>query len=360
MKTTTYRVICADQKQKNAPEPISVLRVSPDGQPKYVLQLIHGISERKERFLPLMEYAASCGAEVILHDLPGHGNTAPTFAELGVMKNPGYDYANLRLGIDMVFASLVSADAAETEDGITVGVRDLDNMEFPDLPRYLLGFSMGALIAGIYAARQPDSLAGLILAGLPFRHKTTSLGIFCMNLLEGICGEEAKLKWLNKIAFSSYNRKFTPEPQSDGQFMWLSNDIDNRYEFLADPMCNHDKAVCTYTNLLRMVRDFHRASFWDMHRRDLPVQLMAGEFDPVAGGDKRVLASRRFLSDIGFRDVSALMYKGFRHEIFRDWGRENVFADVVRFCEDHLDAANERLDRIRAEYEPQFSATTEP
>ena len=353
MKTTTYRVICADPKQKNAVDPISVLRISPDGEPKYVLQLVHGIAEHKERFTGLMEYAASHGAEVILHDLPGHGASIPSPDQLGVLKNPGYDYANLRLGIDMVFASLASEDITDNEDGITVSVPT--DMEFPDLPRFLLGFSMGSLIAGIYTARQPESVDGLMLAGLPFRHRTTSVGVIMLSLLEAVCGEEAKLSWLNRIAFSNYNRQFTPEPQSDGQFMWLSNDIDNRYEFIADPLCSSDKAICTYTNLLRMVRDFHRSAFWDMPKKELPIQIMAGELDPVAGGDKRVLASRKFLTDIGFKNVTALMYKRFRHEIFRDWGCENVFADVVHFCEEHLDAANARLDRLRAEYAPQFS-----
>lgn len=359
MKTTTYRVICADKKQKNAVPPISVLRISPDGEPKYVLQLVHGIAEHKERFIRLMEFAASHGAEVILHDLPGHGASITSPDQLGVMKDIGYDYAALRLGIDMVFASLASSDITESEDGITVSVPVSDAMEFPDLPRFLLGFSMGSLIAGLYTARQPESVDGLILAGLPFRHRSASIGIAGMTLLEVFCGEDARLKWLNKAAFASYNRKFTPEPQADGQFMWLSNDIDNRYEFVADPLCSCDKAVCTYTNLLRMVRDFHCPAFWNMPKKELPIQIMAGELDPVAGGDKRVLASRKFLTDIGFRNVTALMYKGFRHEIFRDWGCESVFADVVHFCEEHLDAANERLDRLRTEYAPQFSDAPE-
>ncbi len=353
MKTAVYRVQFPDHPKYK--ETLSILRVSPDDAPKYVLQLVHGISEKKERYLPLMEFMAAHGAEVILHDLPGHGATAPSMSELGILRDPGNDYADLRLGIDGVFASLTCEDVTENETGITVNVHETDLLYQPDLPRFLLGHSMGSLIAGLYTARQADTLDGLILEGLPFRHRSASFGVFCMNLLEGIYGEEAKPKWLNKIAFSAYNRKFTPEPQSDGQFMWLSNDIDNRYEFLADPLCNHDKAICTFTNLLRMVRDFHRSATWDMPRPDLPVLLMAGELDPVAGGDKRVLAGRKFLRDIGFKNVSALMYRGFRHEILRDFGRENVFADILRFCEEHLDAANLRLTKIREEYSPQFS-----
>ena len=351
MKTSVYRVYFPDHKSYKTS--LSVLRVSPDGAPKYVLQLVHGISEKKERYLPLMEFMASHGAEVILHDLPGHGSTPESMAQLGILRDPGYDYESLRLGIDGVFASLSCEDISD--DGLTVNVHSRDLEFMPDLPRFLLGHSMGALIAGLYTARQSDAIDGLLLSGLPFRHRSASFGVFCMTLLEGIFGEEAKPKWLNKLAFSAYNRQFTPEPESDGQFMWLSCDIGNRYEFLADPLCNYDKAICTYTNLLRMVRDLYRPAMWDKPRPELPVQLMAGEEDPVAGGDRQVLAGKKYLRDMGLKNVSAMMYKGFRHEILMDWCREQVFADVLRFCEDNLDAALARLDRIRGEYEPQFS-----
>lgn len=355
MKTSVYRVQFPDHKFHKTS--LSVLRVSPDSAPKYVLQLVHGISEKKERYLPLMEFMASHGAEVILHDLPGHGASASSAAELGVMNNPGYDYEYLRLGIDGVFASLACDDITEdSETGQMIVNVHKENLEyFPDIPRFLLGHSMGSLIAGLYTARQGDTLDGLILSGLPFRHRSASLGVFLMTLLECICGEESKPKWVNHLAFSAYNRRFTPEPESDGQFMWLSCDIGNRYEFLADPLCNTDKAICTFTNLLRMVRDFYRPAMWNKLPSDLPVLLMAGDEDPVAGGKKQVLSGQKFLGDMGLKNVSALMYKGFRHEIFMDWCREQAFADVLRFCEDNLAAALARLDQIRAEYEPQFS-----
>ena len=80
MKTAIYRVQFPDHPQYS--HSLSVLRVSPDGAPNYILQLVHGISEKKERYLPLMEFMAAHGAEVILHDLPGHGASASSAAEL--------------------------------------------------------------------------------------------------------------------------------------------------------------------------------------------------------------------------------------------------------------------------------------
>jgi len=357
MKTAFYRIQFPDHPEY--PDLLSVLWAMPDEGVRYTLQIVHGISETKERYMPLIEFMTAHGAEVIIHDLPGHGHTAQSQDALGIMGDPGYDYRNLRLGIDGVYASLHTRSCGNDESGAIIPIHDSDLECEVDIPRFLLGHSMGSLIAGLYTAREAESIDGLILTGLPFRHRSASIGVFLMTLLEGIFGEDAKPKWINKVAFEAYNRRFTPEPQSDGQFMWLSCDIDNRYAFLADPLCNYNKSISTFTNLLRMVRDFYRPASWDMRCPDLPILLLAGEQDPVAGSEKKFSAGISFLRDIGFRNVSGFMFRGFRHEILRDWCREEAFDYVLRFCEDNLEAAVCHLEQLRDEYKPQFAADEE-
>lgn len=48
------------------------------------------------------------------------------------------------------------------------------------------------------------------------------------------------------------------------------------------------------------------------------------------------------------------MYRGMRHEILRDIGRESVFADIIAFIDGKIGNENDRLGQIRAEYEPMF------
>ena len=38
-----------------------------------VVQLVHGMAEYKERYLPLMEYLADRGIACVIHDHRGHG-----------------------------------------------------------------------------------------------------------------------------------------------------------------------------------------------------------------------------------------------------------------------------------------------
>ena len=88
-----------------------------------------------------------------------------------------------------------------------------------------------------------------------------------------------------------------------------------------------------------MVRDVWKPSTWDKPA-DIPVLLMAGEYDPIAGGDEAMVRAGQFLSDMGFSSIDERMYRGLRHEIFMDGGRQTPFADLARFCLTHLPNKN--------------------
>jgi len=345
MSTTHYYVTPDDGTTR-----LHVCRVLPEGAPRFAVQIVHGIAERLERYTELLEYIASRGGIAVIHDLRGHGRSVPNPRLLGHSCDL---YGTYRTDIDAVYAS-ISENPAEGE---VVAPRLPEKYEVQPLPRYLLGFSMGSLIAGLYAAESSEGLAGLILAGLPRRQPLVSLGVFGLEFLSFFGGERTKPMWLHRLAFSNYNRKFTPEPESDGQFMWLSNDIANREAFVADPFCSRPKSLGMYTTLLKFVRDMYRPASWNMDRRGLPVFVAAGELDPVTGGEKWRKDAVKFLADMGYTDIRTKVYGGFRHEIYRDTGREVPFADLIAFVEDTIDAENARKQAKRDEYQNQFPQT---
>ncbi len=322
-------------------------RVTPDSPPRFVLQIVHGIAERIERYLPLMQFFADHGGLVLAHDLRGHGYSVPNARLLG---HCGDLYRTYLADLDAVFAS---ADAVPLEGRVTP--KKAEDYEIPALPRYLLGFSMGALIAGLYAANSSENLAGLILSGLPHREPFVSFSVFGLDVLTLFAGERAKPKWFHKRAFSRYNRGFTPEEGSNGQFLWLSNDLENRQNFAADPICNRPNSLGTYTTLLKLLRDMYRPASWNMDRRDLPVFVNCGELDPVAGGKKGTEDSVKFLADMGYTDVQSEVYEGFRHEFYFDTGHEVPFEAVMGFVEGTISAENDRLAAKRGEYESMFT-----
>lgn len=328
---------------------LHVCRVTPEPEtaPRFVVQIVHGIAERVERYLPMLHYIASCGGVAVIHDLRGHGRSVPNPRLLG---HCGDLYHTYRTDLDAVYCSIYENPA----EGEVIAPRLPENYEIQPLPRYLLGFSMGSLIAGLYAAETSENLAGLILAGLPRRQPLIPFGVFGMELLSFFAGERAKPMWFHKRAFSNYNRQFTPEPESDGQFLWLSNDLANREAFIADPLCNRPNSLGTYTTLLKLVRDMYRPASWNMDRRDLPIFIAAGEFDPVTGGEKWRKDGVKFLADMGYTDIRTNVYDGFRHEIYHDTGREVPYADLLAFIEDTIGTDNARREAKRNEYQNQF------
>ena len=190
-------------------------------------------------------------------------------------------------------------------------------------------------MAAMYAARRSFSIDGLILSGLPHRERMVSPALFGLDLMSFFTGDAACPKALNRRAFTRFNKFFAPEEGSDGSFLWLTNDLSVRQAFAADPLCNRLHPVADYKNLLRLVRDVWKPAEWDSPS-DIPVLLMAGQNDPVAGGDEGVLEAERFFRDMGFSTVDARMYRDMRHEIFMDEGRQVPFADLCRFILTHL------------------------
>ncbi len=96
---------------------LSVLWVVPNEGTKGVVQISHGMSENKERYLPFMEYLARRGYICVIHDHRGHGGSVHNREELGYL----YGGKNKAMVEDL--------------HQITIWIKEI----FPDLPVYLLG-----------------------------------------------------------------------------------------------------------------------------------------------------------------------------------------------------------------------------
>ena len=62
---------------------ISVLRCTPAGRPRAIIQLVHGMAEHKERYMDFMQYLGELGYLCVLHDHRGHGKSIRGEDDLG-------------------------------------------------------------------------------------------------------------------------------------------------------------------------------------------------------------------------------------------------------------------------------------
>ena len=128
---------------------VSILTCRPATEgPKAVVQLVHGMCEHKERYVPFMEFLADNGIASIIHDHRGHGESVKSARDLGYFYEGGY---------------LAMIDDIKT-------VTDKAKNEFPGLPVVLFGHSMGSMAVRSYSKRYDGSICGLIVCGCPSRN----------------------------------------------------------------------------------------------------------------------------------------------------------------------------------------------
>lgn len=133
-----------------------------------LLQLSHGMSEYKERYLPFMEFMAEHGVVCVIHDHRGHGKSVKSEQDLGFMYGAG--------------------GAGLVEDLFLV--TKWAKKEYPDLPFVLMGHSMGSLVVRAYAKEHDQELDALIVCGSPSKNYLRPLGAAVGHAEAAVLGDE--------------------------------------------------------------------------------------------------------------------------------------------------------------------------
>lgn len=292
---------------------LSVLTVIPDGPVKGIFQLSHGMAENKERYLPLMEFIAARGFVCIIHDHRGHGASIRSENDLGYMY----------------------------ENGDTAIVRDLHQISlyaktcYPQLPLYLMGHSMGSLVVRCYLQDYSQELAALIVCGSPSFNPAAGAAIHICNLLTGIYGDHHRSRMITNMAFGKFGQNF-PEKEENS---WLSANAENVKAYNASPLCGFIFTTNGYHALFRLVQRTYSQKDWDAARSrqtlntSLPIFFIAGEADPCITNPDKFREAVGFLQKQGFTEISHKLYRGMRHEIANETGKEEVWNDIADFLD---------------------------
>jgi alpha-beta hydrolase superfamily lysophospholipase len=279
---------------------VTYRRWLPDVEVRGVLHIVHGASEHSGRYGRLACELAECGLAVYAMDLRGHGTTAET-SGLGRFGGSGVD--------------TVLHDVR--------GMHEVIHREHPDVPRILLGHSMGSGIALAAAQRDGDDLAGLVLSG--------PMGI-SPHLADAVSALTAAVEAgsgdLPADIFAPLNQPFEP---ARTPFDWLSRDASEVDAYITDPLTG-DAVPLTRAYAAEVfglaVQAATREGVSGLPE-GLPVLLLAGEHDPV-GGERgaHVSALAELLREHGLQ-VEERLYAEARHEVFNEANRDEVVHDLV-------------------------------
>lgn len=292
---------------------LSVMTVCPEN-PRFCLQITHGMAEHKMRYVPFMEYVASLGGACIISDMRGHGETS----------DPG-DYGYF--GENSVEATL--------SDLHQIG--GVLKEKYPGLPLVLFGHSMGSLVARSYAAEHDEELAALILSGEASNNPAVGAGLMLTRMLAFFRGERHLSLLIESMSTGAYDKVFPGVEK----FQWLSVNEENRRRYIEDPGCGFPFTLNGYKTLFSFMKRTYSPKYYNVRNKDMPILFISGEEDPVMGDRKAFDDAVRFMRDMGYKDVRSKLYPGMRHEILMENDRETVLSDVEAFLAETVQGSAE-------------------
>jgi alpha-beta hydrolase superfamily lysophospholipase len=254
------------------------------GRTKGVVGIVHGMGEHSGRYAHVAEMLTDEGYAVLGFDQRGHGRTEGKRGH-----TPSYEA--LLEGMDLML--------------------DEAARQYPGLPRYAYGHSMGGNVVLNYALRREGrKLAGAIATGpwlrLAFRPPK-------MTLVAGRIMERFYPAFTNHRPLAA--ERLTSDP-----------DMARRY---ADDKLGHGLITA------RFFFSIQRAGRWALEHADrlsIPLLLMHGGDDQVTS----LAASRQFAERAGPR-CTFVEWPHFRHELHNELERERVFSLVRRWLNTQTD-----------------------
>ena len=280
---------------------------TPEGEPKAVLQIVHGIAEFIERYDEFARYLNDQGFVVVAEDHMGHGKSINGD---GIQ---GYFHGGWFNAVADTYQLLTQTKA-----------------EYPDVPYILFGHSMGSFMARTILCKYPDSgIAAAVICGSAWQPAFDLPALIkVIELINKKAGEKAPSEKLNQMIFGAYNNKVEHRRTTHD---WLTRDNDIVDAYIAHPLCGFVPSGGLLRDMMVGIHYIEQPDNLANMRKDLPVFYIAGGDDPVGSYGKGIHQAVAAFQKAGMQDVSVKIYPLCRHEILNEINRAEVFAYVVEW-----------------------------
>lgn len=289
----------------------------PDGLPRALVQIVHGVNEYGGRYAELAAFLTGHGFAVAAHDIMGHGGSVGEHEPYGYFA-PKNGWLNCLADLRN-FSSLLAR-------------------EFPGLPLFLFGHSLGSFMTRDTLIRYNDGYrapyAGVILSGTgcqsQARYALRQLvcGAACL-----FKGPRSKSRLARDMCFARYARPYRAEHPS---IAWLTRDRAVYLAYAQDPYCRFMPGA---EMIRQMMKGMAHMDYPRHYRRidpALPFLLIAGDADPAGNFGKGPAKVRQRLVAAGVADVRLILYPGARHEVLSDPDKGLVHQDILTWLEEKL------------------------
>lgn len=287
----------------------------PDGKPRALLLLVHGMAEHAGRYARFAEALCQAGIGVFAHDQRGHGQT-------GLKAVPGHyaDQGGWQRVIDDV-----------------VAVQGEMRSRYAETPMFLFGHSMGSYIAQGFLIRHGNSVQGSILCGSnyqsPWLYRLAQVVVSGERLR---LGRRGRSTLFNRLTFGAFNRAIEPRRT---EFDWLSRDPYEVDRYIEDPLCGVLCSNQLWLDLLSGLIEITNPDNLAGIDQNLPILVVGGSCDPVSDG-WRLPDLAQAITRAGNRHTRLLLFAEARHELLNETNRGEVTACLLDWLEGVLAESN--------------------
>ena len=261
--------------------------------PTMVVQITHGMTEHIGRYEQLAEYLTSYGIAVAGFDLRGHGHN-PGDNQCASFGEGGWNYA--LHDMHLFYLELES--------------------KFPNIPHFMLGFSLGSFLLRDYLSLYRDKVDGAIIMGTG--HQPGAVLSMLMPVVKReikAYGFDSSTQKIKKLSFETYNQKFAPNMTSVD---WLCSDTAQRVKYRGDPLCRKTISAGLFWQLLDSMKRTGKLSSYRKWNKQMPVLLLSGQDDPVGDFGKGVQRVRQSMSRAGMKHIQLYLVPGARHDLLHE------------------------------------------
>ena len=278
-----------------------------------LVQISHGMAEHKGRYREYIKLLNLNGFLVVIHDHRGQG-------ERLIENKKGF---------------------FDQEDGWNLVVNDLldihldTNKRFPNIPKILLGHSMGSWI-GLSALQQKNLFDAAMLSGSSYPNPSET---FMQKLLLKIemfrLGKNGYSRLLHRIIFGGFNDRFqnTNTPND-----WLSQDAERVEDYTNDPLCGFVVTNQLWSDLIEGIKLVFDQKNLSLIKKNIPILVFSGSDDPVGAMGKGTSKLHKCLIENECKSELYLV-DGARHETLNEINRITTYNHVLKFLINHLKGA---------------------
>lgn len=283
----------------------------PEGIPKAILQIAHGVTEHIFCYKELAEYFTEKGFLVVGNDHLGHGSS--------ITKEMKPMYFGPEGSWEWVVKDIHTC-------------MQMTKKQYPNIPYILLGLSLGSFAVRTHAICYPKAVDGIILAGTGQR-KVIDLFFarFIAKLEAKKAGEDNTTPLIQKLTFEDYNKKFKPNRT---KYDWLCKSEKGLDSYMEDPLRGEAMSAGLFCEMINGMLFTGRLKNQKKMDKEIPILLLSGDKDPVGEYGTGVKCACKSFKKAGIKDVSMKIYEELRHNIFLEDEKMSIFEDIYNWSKE--------------------------